>query len=104
VNSKRKGCAGEREFAAFCRERGIGGAQRGQQFQGGFDTPDVKGLPGIHVEVKRVERLNITEAMEQSIRDSAGKAAPIVAHRRNRKPWLITMLAEDWLKLYNGGA
>lgn len=100
MNSKRKGCVGEREFAALCREHGIEGAQRGQQFSGGIDTPDVKGLPGIHVEVKRVERLNISEAMKQSIRDSEGKAIPVVAHRRNREPWMITMRADDWFSLY----
>ena len=103
LNSKRKGCAGEREFAELCRKHGIHTAQRGQQFKGGFDSPDVKGLPGIHVEVKRVEKLNINTAMEHSIRDCEGKAIPIVAHRRNRTPWLITMLAEDWFKLYKGG-
>lgn len=67
MNSKRKGCAGEREFASLCRDNGITDAQRGQQFQGGIDSPDVKGLPGVHVEVKRVERLNIQAVIEQSI-------------------------------------
>lgn len=103
VNSKRKGCAGEREFAALCRDHGYSEVQRGQQFQGGYDSPDVKSLPGIHVEVKRVEKLNVNDAMNQSIRDAEGKATPIVAHRRNRTPWLITMLAEDWFSLYKGG-
>jgi hypothetical protein len=100
LNSKRKGCAGEREFAALCRDHGITNAARGQQFKGGIDSPDVKGLNGIHVEVKRVEKLNVLEAMQQAIRDSDGQAVPIVAHRRNRSPWLITMLAADWFKLY----
>ena len=102
MNSKRKGCGGEREFAALCREYGIADAQRGQQFQGGIDSPDVKGLPGVHVEVKRVERLNIGEAMKQSIRDCEGRSVPIVAHRRNREEWYITMRAADWFVLYSG--
>lgn len=100
MNSKRKGCAGEREFAALCREHGIDNAQRGQQFSGGVDSPDVKGVPGVHVEVKRVEKLNVLDAMNQSIRDAAGQAVPIVAHRRNRSPWLITMQANDWFLFY----
>ena len=99
MNSKLKGGRGEREFASLCRDEGYD-AQRGQQFQGGIDSPDVKGLPGVHVEVKRTERLNIHEAMAQSIRDSDGQAIPIVAHRRNRDKWLITMRAEDWFQLY----
>lgn len=100
MNSKRKGCAGERKFAALCRDHGYTEAHRGQQFHGGYDTPDVAGLPGIHIEVKRVEKLNISDAMAQSVRDSEGKAMPIVAHRRNRSPWLITMRAEDWFRIY----
>lgn len=100
MNSKQKGGRGEREFATLCRTEGYDNAQRGQQFQGGVDSPDVKGLPGIHVEVKRVERLNIHEAMRQSMRDCEGKAIPIVAHRRNHDKWFITMLASDWFTLY----
>ena len=100
MNSKQKGGRGEREFAALCREEGYDHAQRGQQFSGGIDSPDVKGLPHVHVEVKRVERLNIHEAMKQAVRDSGGKAIPIVAHRRNRDNWLITMPATDWFQLY----
>jgi len=100
MNSKQKGSRGEREFAALCREEGYSGAHRSQQFQGGVDSPDVKGLPGVHIEVKRVERLNIHEAMIQAIRDSGGQAIPIVAHRRNRGSWLITMQAEEWFALY----
>jgi len=39
--------------------------------------------------------LDIEKAMEQARRDCAGKV-PVVAHRRNFSPWLITMDA-DWL-------
>jgi len=37
--------------------------------------------------------------MEQAIRDSEGKAVPIVAHRRNREEWLVTMRAEDFMEM-----
>ena len=100
MNSKAKGGRGEREWAEFCREHGFTEARRGVQFKGGYDSPDVTGLPGIHQEIKRVEKLNIHEAMKQSIRDSEGKAIPIVAHRRNREEWLVTMRAEDWMEIY----
>lgn len=100
LNSKAKGGRGEREWAAFCREHGFTEAHRSQQFKGGADSPDVVGLPGIHQEVKRVEKLNIYTAIKQAIRDSEGKRIPIVAHRRNRDEWLVTMRAEDWFKLY----
>jgi hypothetical protein len=49
------------------------------------------------VEVKRVERLNISQAMEQSVRDSKGLAVPFIAHRKNREEWMITVRAVDLL-------
>lgn len=98
MNSKRKGAAGEREFAKVCREHGYE-ARRGQQYCGANGDADVIGLPGIHIECKRVERLNIEEAMSQSKAD-AKRDIPIVAHRKNNSEWLVTMRAEDWFKLY----
>jgi len=100
VNAKSKGGRGEREFAALCREQGYSDVCKGQQFKGGIDSPDVRGLPHVHIEVKRTERLNIHNAMAQSVRDSGGQAIPIVAHRRNRDKWMITMLAEDFFTIY----
>lgn len=101
MNSKDKGCRGERELAKILQGYGYD-AHRGQQFSGGFDSPDVYGLPGIHIECKRVERLNIEAAMEQSIRDSEGKAIPAVFHRKNRGKWLVTIGLDDFMKIYGG--
>ena len=64
---------------------------------------DCEGLPGIHIEVKRVEKLNIDEAMEQSVRDlttKTEKRIPVVFHRKNRKKWKATMYLEDWMTIY----
>jgi hypothetical protein len=65
-------------------------------------VPDLVGLPGVHIECKRVERLNLYEAMRQAQRDAERfqDGAPCVFHRRNRKPWLVTMQLTDWMKLY----
>lgn len=99
VNSKQKGKKGEREWAKFCREQGYD-VRRTQQYAGGMEeSADCVGLPGIHQEVKRVERLNILEAYEQAVRDSKG-GIPIVAHRKNNHKWMVTMSAEDWFTLY----
>lgn len=99
INSNQKGKTGEREFAALCRKHGFENARRGQQFSG-IEGKDVVGLEGIHIEVKRVERLNIDKAMKQSIEDSKEREIPIVAHRKNREEWKVTMRAEDWLEFY----
>lgn len=98
TNSREKGARGEREWASFCREQGYKEARRGQQFSG-LEGEDVVGLPGIHQEVKRVEKLNLEDALAQSIRDAQGKV-PIVAHRRNNAPWKVTMLADNWFDMY----
>lgn len=100
MNSKVKGNKGERELATILREHGYN-TRRGQQFCGANGDADVVGLPGIHIEVKRVERLNIYEAMQQSIRDARSGEMPAVFHRRNRKGWLVTMPLEEWIELYS---
>lgn len=99
INSKRKGRDGELEFSNLCKEHGFN-TRRSQQYAGINNDADVVGLEGIHIEVKRVEQLNVSKAMGQAIRDSAEGEIPIVAHRKNREEWKITMLADDWFKLY----
>lgn len=104
INSKLKGKNGELEFCRLCHAEGYNDVHRTAQYRGNTgQAGDVEGLEGIHVEVKRNERLNILEAMEQSVRDceASGKGeTPIVAHRKNNSPWLITMRAEDWFSMY----
>ena len=98
MNGKAKGSAGEREFDAILTERGFPAHRNDQTFTGGKGNPDVaaEGLEGYHFEVKRVEHLNVSEAMRQAIRDASGRI-PVVAHRRNREPWFITMRLDDFL-------
>ena len=98
VNSKKKGKVGELEVAKILREHGFD-SQRGQQFKGSPDSPDVTGIDGVHIEVKRVEKLNITKAMEQSRTDAGDGEMPVVFHRKNREPWFVTMDLEDFLTL-----
>ena len=99
MNSRRKGKVGEREFASLLRENGFD-ARRGQQFSGGADSPDVvsAALAWLHVEVKRVQNLNLTDACVQAEGDCGGKPW-IVAHRRNHAPWLVTLRAEFFFQL-----
>jgi hypothetical protein len=88
--SRQKGKVGEREAAAELG--GILGvaARRGVQFQGGPDSPDVV-LPGIsiHVECKRVERLNLWAAIDQAEADAPAGSVPVVWHRCNRRPSVV---------------
>jgi len=97
MNSRTKGKVGEREFAALLRQHGFD-ARRGQQFSGSPESPDVVSddLAWLHVEVKRVQNLNLADACAQAKRDAGGKPW-IVAHRRNHTPWMVTM---DDLEFY----
>lgn len=99
-SQQRKGRGGELEICRILQAHGIP-AEPGQAISYG-STPDVTGIPGIHPEIKRVERLNVPEAMAQAMRDSEKfhDGAPTLFHRRNRSPWLVTMRLEDWLELY----
>ena len=103
INSKAKGSAGERELANKLKEHGFS-ARRTQQFCGKAGDADVDcvELSEFHIECKRVERLNIDTAMEQSLNDCNDKT-PTVFHRRNHKPWYVTMYLEDWLALATNG-
>ena len=97
--SKRKGSAGERELCALLTARGFPAQRNDQRYIGGRGNPDIdaQGLEGYHFEVKRVERLNVHEAMRQAVGDAVERV-PAVVHRRSREPWLITMRLEDWLQ------
>ena len=70
-SQREKGKRGERELAGRLRDHGYD-CRRGQQFCGASGDADVTGLPGIHIECKRVER----------------------------SEWLVTMKLEDWIQLY----
>ena len=98
--SQRKGRAGEMELARLLQGYGYD-VQPGRAQSYGA-TPDLVGLPGVHIECKRNERLNVPEAMAQAARDADRfrDGAPAVFHRRNRSGWLVTMRLPDWMKMY----
>lgn len=101
MNSRQKGKRGELELAKVLREHGYE-TRRGQQYSGTETSADVVGLPGIHIECKRVENLNVYNALMQAIRDTGESGdLPAVFHRKNNQPWLVTMRLDDWLKIFS---
>ena len=103
MNSRAKGARGERQWRDELRANGYT-ARRGQQFSGSPDSPDVvcDELAWAHFEVKAVERLNIYDAMEQATRDAGQQNTPFVCHKRNFRPFLVTMTAEVFFQLLRG--
>lgn len=93
-NSKQKGARGERDLAKEI-EKCLGiSARRSQQYHGLSELGDVVIDSFIHCEVKRVERLNISNAMKQSIMDASRNPknpVPTVFHRKDREDWMVTL-------------
>lgn len=101
MNSKQKGKRGELELVRKLREYGYT-TRRTVQYNGKAEEgdADLTGLDGIHIECKRVEKLNICDAMAQAKHDATAGELPTVFHRKNNCEWLVTMTLEDWIKIY----
>ena len=97
--SREKGKRAEREVAELLRQAGYP-ARRGVQYAGGNDSPDVVGLDGIHLEVKRTETLRLWPAVEQALQDRKPGDLATVWHRANGRPWVVILPAADFLSLY----
>jgi Holliday junction resolvase len=102
INSKDKGARGERELANKLKEYGFD-CRRGQQFCGANGDADVVGLDGIHIEVKRTERLSLYDALAQAKHDAREGEMPVVMHRKNNCEWVVIQPLEDWIELYKEG-
>lgn len=99
TNSRQKGKRGELELAKKLRQYGYS-CRRGQQYSGSNGDADVIGLPGIHIECKRVEKLNLQDAMDQAKRDKRNEEILAVFHRKNNCEWLVTLTLDDFIKIY----
>lgn len=94
INSRTKGKRGELELAAKLREMGFTRSRRGQQFKGTPDSPDIAGaVSGLHIECKRVEAVRVHDWFRQALAESGGDL-PVVMHRKNKTPWLVTLQLE----------
>lgn len=102
MNSRQKGARFERELAALFRKYGYDNAHRTAQYCGkSGDAADVVGLPGIHVEAKHCEKMELYKWMAQAVRDSTGTGKiPAVFHKKNRAGILVTFQFDDFMELY----
>ena len=92
--SRNKGKVGEREFARALESLGYV-ARRGVQHAGTADSPDViSNISGVHFEVKRTETLHLWKAFDQATEDAGPDQTPVIAHRANRRPWILILPLE----------
>lgn len=99
MNARLRGAGYEREIARDLRERGYD-ARRGQQYCGSNGDADVVGLPGIHIECKRTNRLRLYEALQQAIGDAKPGEIPTVWHRSDNHETVVILRESDFLDLY----
>ena len=101
MNSKQKGKRGELELVHKLQNYGFN-TRRSVQYNGKAEDgqADLVGLPNIHIECKRVEKLNLYDAIAQAKHDAKAEELPTVFHRKNDSEWLVTMRLDDWIELY----
>ena len=94
---RNKGAAGERELCAllseqlgFVVQRNLGQARDGED--------DIT-IPPFRIECKRQETLKIEPWCQQVEATAKQGEIPVVAFRRNGKPWRVILKLEDFIKL-----
>lgn len=91
---RQKGKRGERAAAKAVSAALRVNARRGVQFKGGADSADIEvEIPGVHWEVKFVERESVRTWMAQAQAECGG-GVPVVLHKRSREEWLVTLPLE----------
>jgi hypothetical protein len=116
VQSRAKGCRGEREAARYLTSIGFEASRNGRN---GYSTDDliVPGLPNVHVEVKfGVVGMDIGTALLRKAWEQAADGAwaspmnqilgkiptPVVLWKPPRRPWRLTWMAECGLVTTTG--
>lgn len=101
---REKGARFEREIADVFKQWGFG-AYRTAQFRGNTGRcSDIEGVPDLHIECKHQERMCLYNWMKQAISDNrASERAliPVVIHKANKKPVLISMELKDFLRIFS---
>lgn len=98
INAKKKGSAGELELVNELKKFGFE-CRRSQQYCGDAGDADVVGLKGIFIECKRVQNLNVHEAMDKAT-EQAKCEVPVIFHRKDNTDWLATMTLTEWVEFY----
>lgn len=102
--SRARGKRGELSLVHVLRDAGFPDVKRSVQYCGKVTgTADLVGLPGVHIEAKNVERLNIWSALAQSKRDAEADGngdIPAVFFKRNRSGFYVAVPLSDFVRLY----
>lgn len=98
--SRTKGARGELEIVALLHDHGWTRARRTHDGREQAMRGDIaNGPPGVYLEVKRQERLNVPAALDQVERDAPTTDLPILIHRPSRHQWMATLPLDELLPL-----
>lgn len=95
AKSRNKGKRGELEVAAFLSKHGFEATRNARN--GVDEAEDIAHtIPGLWIEVKRTERLQLDEAFRQAEKACGGNV-PVVVHRKNNQEWRVTLPLTEFL-------
>lgn len=97
-SAQAKGRRAEIELSKYLQDHGYKDARPGTALNYGTEA-DITGVPGLHIECKRHERIEINKWYQQAAEDAERMkdGRPVVIFRRNRQPWLIVLSLEDFI-------
>jgi Holliday junction resolvase len=97
--SRTKGASGEREICRVLRDAGWPEAARTSDGRSQHGRGDIAGVPGVVFEIRRTEKLNIWQAIDDVQRQAADGELPVVVFRRNRSGWWAAIPLERLVEL-----
>ena len=100
INSREKGKRFERKLASILKNDYGYDCRRGQQYCGANGDADVIGLPGLHIEAKHQEKMQLYDWINQAKRDAKDGLLPVVFHKKNNCEILVSMTLDTFMKIY----
>jgi hypothetical protein len=103
--NKRKGDAAERAVVAWLRSHGFTNAERAYGAGRADDTGDIDGLPGVCIEVKnhnKIEVAGFIGELEREMANSRAETGVVIVKRRGDSDvdrWYAITTAAQWVQL-----
>lgn len=96
---RRKGARGELEVVQMARAAGFLDAARTSDGRTQAGRGDIAGIPGVHLEVKRREKLAVRAWLDQAAAEAHPHDLPVVAFRQNAGEWYAALPLDELLAL-----
>lgn len=98
--SRDKGKAGELEVCHIWHAHGFEAWRTPNSGGLSHSKGDVHGVPGLHQEVKRQEKMSMLAWLHQAEADCNPLDVPVVIWRPSHEPWRVTLPFEDFAPMW----